>query len=135
MPVTEVRAVDVADTFGAPRGGSRRHEGVDIFAPRHTIVLSTTEGIVASVGDNRLGGHAVWILGPGGQWHHYAHLESFGDIRVGQRVPARFPVGTVGDSGNAKGTPPHLRYGTYNLLRRAEDPLPKLRDGARVASR
>lgn len=88
MPVPRLRAMDVADTFGAPRGGGRRHEGVDIFAPRHTPILSTTAGVVVSVGDNRLGGHAVWIMGPGGQWHYYAHLESLGEIRVGQRVPA-----------------------------------------------
>lgn len=134
MPVSRVRALDVADTFGAPRSGGRRHEGVDIFAPRHTPILSTTAGVVVSVGDNRLGGHAVQILGPGGQWHYYAHLETFGEIRIGQRVPAGFPIGTVGDSGNAKGTPPHLHYGTYSLFMKAEDPLPRLRGRARMGS-
>jgi murein DD-endopeptidase MepM/ murein hydrolase activator NlpD len=135
MPISRVRLVEVADTFGAPRSGGRRHEGVDIFAPRHTPVLSTTAGVVVFVGDNRLGGQAVQILGPGGQWHYFAHLESFGEVRVGQRIPIGFPVGTVGDSGNAKGTPPHLHYGTYSFFRQAEDPLPKLRGGSRMASR
>jgi hypothetical protein len=82
-----------------------------------------------------LGGHPVQILGPGGQWHYFARLESFGEARVGQRIPVGFPVGTVGDSGNAKGTPPHLHYGTYSFFRQAEDPLPKLRGGSRMASR
>lgn len=135
MPISCVRPLDVADTFGAPRSGGRRHEGVDIFAPRHTPILSTTAGVVVFVGDNRLGGHAVQILGPGGQWHYFAHLESFGEVRVGQRIPIGFPVGTVGDSGNAKGTPPHLHYGTYSFFRKAEDPLPKLRVRSRMASR
>jgi murein DD-endopeptidase MepM/ murein hydrolase activator NlpD len=50
-------------------------------------------------------------------------------------VSAGFPLGTVGDSGNAKGTPPHLHYGTHSFFRKAEDPLSKLRGGVRVAGR
>lgn len=131
MPVSGVRPLEVADTFGAPRSGGRRHEGVDIFAPRHTPILSTTDGVVVFVGENRLGGHTVQILGPGGQWHYFAHLEAFGKVGAGQWISAGFPIGTVGDSGNAKGTPPHLHYGVYHFLRKAVDPLPKLQARSR----
>ena len=49
MPVRDVQAARIADTFGAPRGADRQHEGVDIFAPRGTDVLSATPGIVTTV--------------------------------------------------------------------------------------
>ena len=113
MPVQGVAAGRVADTWGAPRGKDRRHEGLDIFAPRWTTVLSRTEGVVTRVGTNRLGGLVVWVVGPGGHRHYYAHLDRQANLSVGQRVAVGTPLGTVGNTGNARGTPPHLHYGVY----------------------
>ncbi|WP_102125533.1 M23 family metallopeptidase [Deinococcus planocerae] len=104
---------DFVDTWGAARSEGRRHEGVDIFAPRGTPIRATTRGVVLGVGENRLGGRTVMILGPGGQRHYYAHLDRYADLREGQWVEAGDVVGYVGDSGNARGTPPHLHYGIY----------------------
>ncbi|WP_216321139.1 M23 family metallopeptidase [Deinococcus aestuarii] len=101
------------DTWGAARSEGRRHEGVDIFAPRDTPIRATTPGVVLNVGENRLGGRTVMILGPGGQRHYYAHLERYADVREGGWVEAGDVIGYVGDSGNARGTPPHLHYGIY----------------------
>lgn len=114
MPVAGVGARDIRDSWGAPRPGGRRHQGIDIFAPRGRAILSTTEGVVLKVGHNTLGGNVVWVLGPGGQSHYYAHLDTFGPIRRGQLIPAGSLLGTVGNSGNARGTPSHLHYGIYN---------------------
>ena len=98
VPVAGVKPVQLADTWGGARSGGRRHEGIDIFAKRGTPVLSSTEGIVLRVGTNRLGGQVVWVLGPGGQRHYYAHLDRYGDVRAGMRVRHRqFGVGTVVD--------------------------------------
>ena len=113
MPVQGVQPRQVADTWGAPRGSSRRHEGVDIFAARGTPVLSSTEGIVTRVGATPIGGNVVWVVGPALQRHYYAHLEDHADISVGDRVFPGSVLGSVGDSGNARGTPPHLHYGVY----------------------
>ncbi|MDX3906716.1 MAG: M23 family metallopeptidase [Pigmentiphaga sp.] len=113
VPVQGVRPRDLRDTWNAARPEGRRHEGIDIFARRDTPVRATTEGIVTRIGTNRLGGNTVWIMGPGRQMHYYAHLERYADIRRGQRIQAGMPIGYVGDSGNAKGTPPHLHYGIY----------------------
>ena len=44
------------DTWGAVRSGGRKHEGVDIFAPRGTPVTSTTPGMILRIGENSLGG-------------------------------------------------------------------------------
>lgn len=126
MPVEGVSASRVANTWGAPRSGGRRHEGLDIFAPRGTPVLSATEGVVTRVGTNNLGGQVVWVLGPAGQRHYYAHLDSYADIAVGDRVQPGTVLGTVGNTGNARGTPPHLHYGVYGSSG-AFNPYPLLR--------
>lgn len=103
----------LADTWGAARSQGRTHEGIDIFAPRGTPIQSTTQGIVSKVGNNNLGGRVVVVVGPGGAGHYYAHLEDYADISPNDWVNAGDMIGYVGDSGNAKGTPPHLHYGIY----------------------
>ena len=130
MPVAGVRARDVADTWGGARSGGRRHEGADIFAPRGTPVLSATRGLVVAVREGGLGGRQVWVLGPGGERHYYAHLDAWEpDLRVGDLVRAGSRLGRVGTTGNARGTPPHLHYGIYTA-NGAVDPVPRLRAGA-----
>lgn len=116
----------LTDTWGGARSGGRTHEGIDIFAVRGTPILSTTEGVVLNVGPNNLGGRTVMVLGPGGQRHYYAHLEKYPDLERGDWVDAGDVVGYVGDSGNAKGTPPHLHYGIYTAGG-AINPYPLLR--------
>lgn len=115
VPVSGIRRTDVRDTWHGPRGGGRKHEGIDIFAKRGTPVRASTEGIVISVGSNRLGGRVVWMLGPAGQRHYYAHLESFADVHAGMRIEAGRVLGYVGTTGNAANTPPHLHYGIYEF--------------------
>ncbi|WP_201549918.1 M23 family metallopeptidase [Psychrobacter fjordensis] len=104
---------NLTDTWGAARSQGRSHEGIDIFAARGTPIQSTTQGIVRKVGENNLGGRVVVIVGPGGAGHYYAHLEDYADIAPNNWVNAGDIIGYVGDSGNAKGTPPHVHYGIY----------------------
>jgi murein DD-endopeptidase MepM/ murein hydrolase activator NlpD len=128
VPVQGVATRAVRDTFGGPRPGDRAHEGVDIFAPRGTPVVSTTRGFVARIGENGLGGTVVWVLGPGGDRHYYAHLHSVADVKTGQRILPGDLLGTVGTTGNARGTPPHLHYGIYRRGNGAINPFPLLMD-------
>ncbi|OBU62435.1 M23 family metallopeptidase [Stenotrophomonas maltophilia] len=127
VPVDGVRPGQIADTFGAPRGRDRSHAGIDIFAARGTPVRSATPGVVAEVREGGLGGRQVWVMGPGRERYYYAHLESWAaGLARGQVVAAGDLLGHVGDSGNAKGTPPHLHWGIYGADG-ARDPLPLLR--------
>lgn len=103
----------LADTWGAARSQGRSHEGIDIFAKRSTPIQATTQGIVSKVGEDALGGRVVMIIGPGGARHYYAHLEDYADISANDWVNTSDTIGYVGDSGNAKGTPPHVHYGIY----------------------
>ncbi|RDI94616.1 M23 family peptidase [Meiothermus sp. QL-1] len=134
MPVQGVRVRQVADTFGAPREGWRRHEGQDIFAPRGTPVYSATSGFVWRIGRGERGGLYVFVVGPGGRRYYYAHLERYAPgLREGQRVSPNTLLGFVGNSGNARSTPPHLHFGVYAGSRRTCDyqvinPLPLLTD-------
>ena len=133
MPVQGVDATRIADTFGAPRGRDRTHAGVDIFAARGTPVRSATRGVVVAVREGGLGGRQVWVLGPARQRHYYAHLDDWADgLQVGDVVLPGDALGVVGDTGNARDTPPHLHYGLYGTGG-AIDPLPLLRAGAENA--
>ncbi|MEM6327048.1 MAG: M23 family metallopeptidase [Bacteroidota bacterium] len=126
VPVVGVAPRDLADTWGAARSGGRRHEGIDIFAPRGTPVVSATEGVVSRVGGNVLGGTVVGVVGPGREWHYYAHLDAHApDLAEGQRVAPGDTLGFVGATGNAVGTPPHLHYGIYRVGG-AVNPYPRL---------
>jgi murein DD-endopeptidase MepM/ murein hydrolase activator NlpD len=113
MPVDGVRVAQVSDTWGAPRGGGRSHEGQDIFAPHGTEIRSVTPGYVYRMGESRLGGKVVVVVGGGGRRYYYAHLSDFAEVREGQRVETGDLLGFVGSSGNAVGTPPHLHFGVY----------------------
>lgn len=126
VPVRGVEPRGLRDTWHGARGEGRKHEGIDIFAKRGTAVTAATEGIVLRVSTNRLGGQVVWVLGPGGQRHYYAHLDRYADIENGQRVRPGTVLGYVGTSGNAAGTPPHLHYGIYEAGG-AINPYPLLR--------
>lgn len=112
-----------SDTWQAARSGGRKHEGVDIFAKKNTPIRSTTHGIVTKIGTNKLGGKVVGIQGPGA-WHYYAHLNKFAGLKLHERVKAGQTIGYVGDSGNAKGTRPHLHYGIYPTHGGAVNPYP-----------
>ncbi|HYG42573.1 MAG TPA: M23 family metallopeptidase [Bordetella sp.] len=126
VPVAGIGPRQLADTWGAARSAGRRHEGIDIFAARGTPVLSATEGVVTRVGTNSLGGQVVWVLGPGRQMHYYAHLDGYADVAPGTLVKPGTPLGHVGNTGNARTTPPHLHYGIYQAGG-AINPYPLLR--------
>ena len=127
IPVLGVTASQLRDSWGDPRSGRRRHKGIDILAPRHTPIRAATEGVVETKGMRGLGGQVVTIIGPGGYRHYYAHLEDYGPQAVGDWVAAGEIIGTVGTSGNAAVSPPHLHYGLYTSGWKAINPYPYLK--------
>jgi murein DD-endopeptidase MepM/ murein hydrolase activator NlpD len=128
MPLEEVTKRQISDTWGAPRGTGRRHEGQDIFAPKGTPVFSATSGFVYNIGETNLGGQTVSVIGAGGRVYYYAHLDKYAaGLEEGDRVTTRTVLGYVGTTGNAQGTPPHLHFGIYTGSG-AINPLPLLTD-------
>jgi murein DD-endopeptidase MepM/ murein hydrolase activator NlpD len=94
------------DTWGAPRSGGRRHQGVDMLAPTGTPLQAIVSGTVLHR-SNRLGGITISLLGDNGNRYYYAHLVAYEGLPG--RVEQGQVVGYVGDTGNATGTP-HLHF-------------------------
>lgn len=131
MPVEGVEVRRLTSTFGAARSGGRRHQGADIFAPKGTPVVSATRGVCERIGVDSLGGKVVWVIGEGPAAYYYAHLDDWAaDLEVGDRVDSGQLLGYVGNTGNARTTPPHLHFGIYRLRffgHPAVDPVPILK--------
>ncbi len=114
FPVAGHDSGSIGSGFGAPRdGGRRRHHGVDIFAPRHTPVLAPSKAYVRHVGESDRGGRNIWLYDSRRLLYlYFAHLQTQ-DISEGTHVGALQKIGTIGNTGNARRTPPHLHFGIY----------------------
>jgi peptidoglycan LD-endopeptidase LytH len=110
--------------WGADRdAGARRHEGIDMFAPRLTPVVAAADGRVTRVNENNLGGKVVWMRPNGRNFTlYYAHLDQQ-LVSDGQSVKTGDTLGLMGNTGNAKHTAPHLHFGIYTSGG-AVDPFP-----------
>ena len=129
FPVVGHGTGSIQSGFGASRdGGTREHHGVDIFAPRGTPVLASLDARVRRVDNTNLGGKVVWLEPLFGNTRlYYAHLDSQ-SVEAGQYVFAGDVIGTVGNTGNARTTPPHLHFGVYIRNRGGpRDPYPFLK--------
>jgi len=120
FPVQNARDHDIGSDFGDPRdGGVRDHHGVDIFAPRGTPAIATSDATVTRVQETPRGGRVVWMTDDHGNRLYYAHLDQQ-LVSRGQRVAPGDTIGLIGNTGNARTTPPHLHFGVY---RRGEGPV------------
>lgn len=106
--------------------GARKHEGIDLFAPKRTPVIASADGYVTRVQETEVGGKVVWLRPTGKEYSlYYAHLDSQ-LVKDGQQVKAGEVIGLVGNTGNARGTVPHLHFGIYGRGG-AVDPFPFVR--------
>ena len=120
FPVQPGTDRDIGSRFGAPRdAGARSHHGIDIFAKRGTPVVAAAAGVVNRVNETNIGGKVVWLRDVSGNSLYYAHLDSQA-VSSGMRVDVGDTLGFVGNTGNARTTPPHLHFGVY---RRGEGPV------------
>jgi murein DD-endopeptidase MepM/ murein hydrolase activator NlpD len=127
FPVEGHNMRSIQSVFGVDRDGGRRsHDGVDIFARRGTPVLAAAPGLAYRIGITGLGGKVVWVRDPLRNVRvYYAHLDSQ-HVRDGDRIEIGDTVGFVGNTGNARTTPPHLHFGLYRSGEGAVDPIPFL---------
>lgn len=99
------------DTYGAGRSDVTYHHGDDIFGSLGQPLVACTDGIVFSVGWNKIGGNRLWIVDSAGNQFYYAHLSAFSTAAVnGSHVKAGQVVGFMGNTGDAEGTPYHLHF-------------------------
>jgi murein DD-endopeptidase MepM/ murein hydrolase activator NlpD len=94
------------DSFGWPRSGGRVHEGIDLIAPYGTPIVAVQPGNAVQTA-NTLGGLAVIVYGPGGDWTYYAHLSSYGTTGS---VGVGTVIGHVGSTGDTSVNHLHFEY-------------------------
>ena len=112
------------DTWGAPRSGGRRHEGVDMIAPRGLPIYAVVSGVVTFKA-NRLGGNAASLVGDNGNRYYYGHMDSY--VGASRRVVQGEMIAYNGDTGNAKFSTPHLHFQVHPGGGRAVNPYPTVR--------
>jgi murein DD-endopeptidase MepM/ murein hydrolase activator NlpD len=117
VPVAGVEPSELYGSFDEERGGSRRHEAIDILAPRHTPVVAVEDGTIAKLFLSEAGGTTVYQFDPDRRYvYYYAHLERYAPgLGEKDRVRRGQVVGYVGTSGNAPKDTPHLHFAIFRL--------------------
>ena len=117
LPLADVERDELRDTFDEMRGGTRRHEAIDILAARNTPVLAVEDGQVAKLFLSKAGGLTIYQFDPTATYaYYYAHLERYADnLKDGDRVARGQVIGYVGTSGNAPPDTPHLHFAIFKL--------------------
>ena len=135
VPVAGVQPKDLLDTFDEPRG-TRRHNALDIPAPRGTPVLAAADGRLQRLFSSEAGGLMVYASDATDRFVlMYAHLDRYADgLTDGMPLKRGETIGYVGTTGNAPPNVPHLHFGiarTTNVARwwtgMPVDPRPLLR--------
>lgn len=117
-PVQGPRAF--SNDWGQARSGGRSHQGNDIMAPRGTPVVASVAGSVKGHSSG-LGGIAYYLKGDDGNTYYGAHLDRL--TGASGRVDAGTVIGTVGSSGNASASAPHLHFEVHPGGGRAVNPF------------
>jgi murein DD-endopeptidase MepM/ murein hydrolase activator NlpD len=117
IPVRGITSDDLASSFNDARGSSRRHEAIDILAPRGTDVLAVEDGKVAKIFTSDAGGLTVYQFDPSETFvYYYAHLDSYArGLKEGSMLEKGDVVGSVGTTGNAPKDTPHLHFAIAKL--------------------
>jgi murein DD-endopeptidase MepM/ murein hydrolase activator NlpD len=117
MPVEGARAADLRDSFEEKRGQARRHEAIDILAPRGTVVVAAVDGLIEKLFTSKQGGLTVYEFDlDRNNCYYYAHLDRYAEgIREKQIVRRGDRLGYVGSTGDASAEAPHLHFAIFRL--------------------
>lgn len=118
LPIADLEPGDLVDTYDEARGGGeRRHEAVDIMAPRGTPVLAVRSGTIAKLFTSDAGGLTIYQFDANEEHcFYYAHLDRYAEgLREGLLVKQGTVIAYVGSSGNADPSAPHLHFAVYEL--------------------
>jgi murein DD-endopeptidase MepM/ murein hydrolase activator NlpD len=112
FPVPSVATERLDDSFDAPRGRGRKHNAIDILAPKGTPVVSVEDGRVLRLTRNASGGISLYATNLDEQFvYYYAHLDGYhSSIYTGRPLMRGDTIGYVGTTGNAPKDTPHLHF-------------------------
>ncbi len=118
---------NISSDFGDPRGGgTRRHEGQDILAPRGAPIVSPTDAVVIRVGNGDSSGYYVYTANPGREVFVYMHLNEESELNEGEELEKGELIGYIGNTGNASGGVTHLHFEIHDDDGDPIDPFPRL---------
>lgn len=110
-----VAGLQVGDGWGEARTG-HTHQGIDVFGDMGSPLVAPFAGVVVEANDDEaaggLGGRDVVLRRADGAEVYLAHADSV-TAAAGQQVTAGQQVGTVGNSGNARGGASHVHVQWY----------------------
>lgn len=115
--------------YWAGMGDGRGHQGVDVGARCGTPLVAAQAGRVRFVKYHpRAGNYAVIDVDGSTLDFAYMHMREPASVAVGQQIPAGYPLGFVGDTGNASGCHLHFEVweGAYYGGGAPIDPMPLL---------
>lgn len=118
IPVEGVPPSALTDTFAQARAsGARHHDAIDIMAARGRAVLAAADGRIEKLFSSTDGGLTIYQRsGDGRRIYYYAHLDSYAaGIAEGRMVRRGQKIATVGSSGNADPTAPHLHFAVHEM--------------------
>ena len=112
IPVQGVGASSLVNTYDQARGQGRRHDAIDIMAPRGTPVLAVADGTVMKLFQSERGGITLYELAPDRRTiYYYAHLDRYAPgIAEGQTLRRGQLLGYVGNTGDAGPGNYHLHF-------------------------
>jgi Peptidase family M23/LysM domain len=126
------------DTWGAPRSGGRKHEGVDIIAHQGLWVYAATAGTLTKQyidAPGRLSGNGWRLTAADGTYFFYGHLSTFAaGLSVGSKVATGQIIGQVGSTGSS--STPHLHFEVHPGGGAAVNPTPVVKavDGCKITT-
>ena len=117
IPVLDVQAGQLQDTFADARGEGRVHDAIDIMAPAGTPVLAVADGHVEKLFTSKQGGLTLYQFDPTRTHaYYYAHLQGYAPgIVEGKALRRGETIGYVGATGNADPAAPHLHFAVFVL--------------------
>ena len=112
-----------SDSWHAPRGSGRVHEGVDIVGARGLAIYAVVDGIITRMlSGGALSGNSIRLTAPDGTYFFYAHLDGFAaGLAVGQTVRAGQVIGYNGSTGTST---PHVHFEVHPQGGAAVNPYP-----------
>jgi murein DD-endopeptidase MepM/ murein hydrolase activator NlpD len=117
IPVAGVNVSQLTDTFNQARSIDRRHEALDIPAPKGTQVFAVADGKVAKQFDSKPGGLTIYQFDRSEKYaYYYAHLDRYAEgIKEGAALKRGDLIGYVGTTGNTDAATPHLHFSIFEL--------------------
>jgi len=120
-----LKSGELSSLFSRTRSkGRRKHLGIDIVAPKGTLIHAVLDGIVEVVSNGGKGfrgyGRVIIINHSDQLWTLYSHCSTM-NVKVGQRIKQGYVIAAVGRTGRA--TTNHLHFEVRNAKGTALDPM------------